>query len=86
MRSASEIIAPHHCRLASCKDALMLVQVAYLMFHYEAGATNVYHSDTYLNTIRSYQGKRKGAGDFFNKESIVTPTWACLNAWVMRWV
>src|SRR5438105_837712 len=86
MRPTCEVIAPHQGRLASSKDTLMLIHVTYLVFHYEARATDSDNTHSDLYAIRTYQRQQIGTGNFFDEYAIVTPIWTCLNAWIVRGV
>src|SRR3989442_6615902 len=84
MRSASEIIAPHHSGFASCKDTLMLVHVTYLVLHDKAGAPDSDNTHPDLYGIRTHQRQHIGTRDFLDQQAIVRGERASLNAWVMR--
>src|SRR5438034_11166026 len=84
MRPTSEIITPHQGCLASRKDTLRLVHVAYLVFHNKARAPD--SDDTYpdLDGIRTHQRQQIGTGNFFDEHTIMMPIGACLNARIVR--
>ena len=84
MRTTIKIIAPHHDRPACSKDALMIVHIAYLVFHCEAGSPHSCYTYSYLDTIRTYQGKLISASNLFDQQPIMTLIWARLNARIMR--
>ncbi len=86
MRPASEIIAPHQGCLASRKDTLRLVHVAYLVFHNKARAPDSDDSYPNLDGIRTHQRQQIGTGNFFDEHTIMMPIGACLNARIVRGV
>src|SRR5438552_2999107 len=84
--AAGEIIAPHHGRLASRKDTLRLVHIAYLVFHIEARAPDSDNTHANLYGVRTYQRHHIGTGNFFDQQPVVTPTGSCLNTRIVRGV
>ena len=83
MWTTGEVVAPDHDRFAGGEDAFMLMCIAYLVFHNEAGASYMHDANAHLGLISANQGKLEGAGDFFDQQAIVSAIRVRLNARVM---